>query len=259
MKQDPVGIILGEAMDKAVGATIRSWPYVLAICAVHAVTVQFPATGLGLGAAAVAFLLAPVQAFIGLRALLPDLRFATPWIVRFYVASALLSAVWLGLVFLPITAIALAARQPNISSWAALIPFVFLIGFGLAIWLGVKLSLAPTITVYEERPVGESIARAWRLTTGSFGQTFVFNTAVTLVVAILYVLPQQLGTYASLAYVHDPSTRALVDKLVEIALVPAMVYGNVACYVGYARFLTSLEAQAEGRIVGATKARTPAT
>jgi len=160
---------------------------------------------------------------------------------------------------LPIAAIAGAARVTPVPSWVALVPFILIIGFGLAIWLGVKLSPTPTLTVYEERPVADSIARAWRLTTGSFRETFVFNAALTLVLAILYVLPVQLGTYASLTYVHDPSTKALVDKLVVIALVPAKVYGNVAYYVGYARFVELLEARAEGRLVNAPKTRSLAS
>ena len=258
MKQDSVGPILGEAMDKAVGAMLRSWPYVIVIWALQAVAAQFPVTALGTGAIAVAFLLAPIGAFIGFRVYLPELRFGAPWVIRFFIATALLSAVWWGLIFLPMGAIAGAARATPIPDWVALVPFILIIGFGLAIWLGVKLSPAPTITVYEERPVADSIARAWRMTTGSFRETLVFNAALTLVVAVLYVLPQQLGAYVSLTYVHDPSTKTLVDKLVEIALVPARVYGHVAYYAGYARFVELLEARAEGRLINAPKTKSPA-
>jgi hypothetical protein len=259
MKHDPLGIILGEAMDKAVGATIRAWPFVLAVCALYAVTVQFPVTDQGLGGTAISLLVSPVAAFIGLRALMPDLSFAPAWVVRFLTASAAVNAIWVALIFLPMSAIGLSALRGTMSNWANLAPIILIVGGGLTLWLGVKLSLAPTITVYEERPVVESIARAWRLTTGSFGQTFVLNAALTLIVAILYLLPRQLGAYASLAYVHDPTTKGIIDKLVEVALVPLMLYGNAACYVGYARFLELLEARAEGRIVDATKARSPAT
>ena len=259
MKQDPVGIILGESMDKAVGATIRAWPFVLAVCALYAVTVEFAATDQGFGAGAVSLLVSPVAAFIGFSTVVPELRFAAAWIVRFLTISALIWAVSEAFVGLPMLAITSAARTELATSWAPLIPIVTIVGGSLTIWLGVKLSLAPTITVYEERSVRDSIARAWHLTTGSFGQTFVLNIAVTFVVVIVYELPKWLGTYISNAYFHAPSTVALVDKLVEVVLAPLMVFGNAACYVSYARFLELLEARAEGRPVDPTKARNPAS
>jgi len=190
MKRDPTLVILSDALDKAVGATLYAWPLVLAICAVQAVTVTLPATEVGIGAIAVWCVLSPVRALIGFRTLVPELRFAAPWIVRLLIASALLYAVWMGMIFVPtllITSSIRAGSSPSV--WYALIPFVLFAGIGLSIWLGTKLSLAPTITVYEERPLGRSIVRSWRLTTGSFRQTFVFNLAIILFVGILYELP----------------------------------------------------------------------
>ena len=246
-------------MDKAVGATIRSWPFVLAVCAVYSVTVQFPLTDQGLGAQAVTFLVSPVAAFIGLRQLVPELRLTAAWVVRFLTISALIWAIAETLLGLPMLALMSAARTASAANWAPLIPTVLLVGGGLTAWLTVKLSFAPTITVYEERSVRDSIARAWRLTTGSFGQAFVLNVAVTFVLVIVYELPRWLGAYVSNAYFHTPSTVLSVDRLVTIALTPLMVFGNAACYVSYARFVELLEARAEGRPVDSTKARNPAS
>jgi len=232
---------------------------VLAICAVQAVTVTLPATEVGIGAIAVWCVLSPVRALIGFRTLVPELRFAAPWIVRLLVASALLYIVWMGLLFVPtllITSSIRAGSSPSV--WYALIPFVMFAGIGLSIWLGTKLSLAPTITVYEERALGRSIGRSWHLTTGSFRQTFVFNLAIVLFVGILYELPLRIGSYASLALVHDPAWKNFVDKAVVIALAPVAVYGSVASYIAYARFLEMLESRAEGRLNNATNAPSPA-
>lgn len=239
-------------MDKAVGATIRAWPLVLALCAVHFIAVQFAVTEKGVGAAVLSFVLSPLSAYIGLRSLVPELRLELRWALRVLTLSALQTAVWVVSIVLPASLFSIAG--PSIAG--AFFGAGLLVGGILTIWLDTKLSLAPTIAVYESRSIVDAIRRGWTLTTGSFGQMFTVNFVIGLVVAILYALPLQLGQYVSSTYVHEPDLRSIVDYLAELAVTPFFVYGGVAGFIAYARFLELLEARAEGRLPGPTKSPT---
>ncbi|HYK53535.1 MAG TPA: hypothetical protein VEV38_08415 [Candidatus Eremiobacteraceae bacterium] len=256
MKADPLGVILGEALDKAIGAVVRSWPLVLLIWAVHAVAASFPVTSQGFGSSAVYYAVSPIEAFIGLRVLMPELTFAPGWIVRFMTASLAVIAVTVGLVG-GIVASGTALAFPGVVTDPAL-PLLFgtvlLIVLVLATWLGVKYAFTAIITVYEGRGVVASFKRSWWLVSGSFRQTFVFLFAITLIVAILYGIPIWIGGAITTTYVHDAVAQAKWKAWLDVAFIPALVYGNIASYIAYARFLELLESRAEGRSKNPTNA-----
>ena len=259
MKADPLGVILGEALDKAVGAVVRAWPLVLVLWAIQAVTNSFPATSQGIGQSAVFYLLSPIEAFIGFRVLMPELTFAPGWIIRFLIGSIALLAIAFGLFavigFVSALAVPGAATDP---AQPLISIAVVLAALAVSAWLGVKWSFAPIITVYEGRGLVASFRRSWRLVSGSFRQTFVFLIAITLIVALLYALPLGIGSVITATYVHDVAVQAKWKTWLGIAFVPTLTYGNIACYIAYARFLELLESRAEGRSKKPTNAPSPA-
>jgi hypothetical protein len=260
MKADPLGVILGEALDKAIGAVVRSWPFVLLIWATHAVAVSFPATAQGLGSSAIYFAVSPIEAFVGLRVLMPELTFAQGWIVRFLTASFAIVAITIGL-FFSIGTLGAALAVPGAVTDPAL-PLIFgivvLIALVLAVWLGVKYAFTAIITVYEGRGVLASFRRSWWLVSGSFRQTFVFLIAMAMIVGLLYAIPVEIGNLITTTYIHDAVAQATWKTWLNVALIPALVYGNVASYIAYARFLELLESRAEGRSKNPTNAPSPA-
>lgn len=260
MRADPLGIILGEALDKAVGALVRAWPLVLVIWAIHAVTAEFPATSQGIGASAVYFLVSPIEAYIGLRVLMPELGFATGWIVRFLIGSIGIFTLTLGLLGV-IIGFGAASTAHGAATNPAL-PLFFgvgvLVALVIAAWVGVKLAFAPVITVYEGRPLITSFRRSWWLVSGSFRQTFVFLIAITLIIGLLYALPVGIGSVITTTYIHDVAAQAKWKMWLEVAFIPTQTYGQIASYIAYARFLELLESRAEGRSANPTNAPSPA-
>ena len=64
-----------------------------------------------------------------------------------------------------------------------LLTMVFVLGFAvLAVWLGTKLSLVPSVIMLERLTLRQSMARSWSLTTNNFWRTFGIQLLINVIV-----------------------------------------------------------------------------
>jgi len=124
-----------------------------------------------------------------------------------------------------------------------------LLGLGLAVlgaWIGVKLSLVPSVIVLEQAGIRQAVARSWRLTDGYFWRTFgvlllvgaILNFAAQVVVQPVSIVgtllgvvidPTGTGAYLTITIITTVVTTVLslligaITAVVQAALV-AVIY-----------------------------------
>jgi hypothetical protein len=108
------------------------------------------------------------------------------WALAMVAAIVLLFGILIGLVVL---AVAGAAGSSGNNVGGALVAIVLglLLLFGGVIvlfWLGVKLSLVPTVLVIERLPLGRAMRRSWALTRGYFWRTLGIELLVWLILSV---------------------------------------------------------------------------
>ncbi|WP_394551260.1 hypothetical protein ACDF64_11080 [Agromyces sp. MMS24-JH15] len=107
--------------------------------------------------------------------------------------------------------------------------FAVLAGLGclvLGAWIGVKLSLVPSVIVLEEAGIRQSIVRSWRLTNGYFWRTLGVELLVAAILSFASNLVSQpiglLGGMAA-ALVDPTGTGASMGVLVGVVVLTAAV------------------------------------
>ena len=150
------------------------------------------------------------------------------------VAAALLAA--FALVFL----IVLLAASISPVGLAVGIAVALLLGLGLLVlgaWVGVKLSLVPSIIVLERAGIRRAAARSWRLTDGFYWRTFgtLLLVAVILNVAAQVVVQPVSLVGTLLAVIIDPTgTGAAITITIAttvVSLILSLLIGTITAVV----------------------------
>jgi hypothetical protein len=150
------------------------------------------------------------------------------------VAAALLAA--FALVFL----IVLLAASISPVGLAVGIAVALLLGLGLLVlgaWVGVKLSLVPSIIVLERAGIRRAAARSWRLTDGFYWRTFgtLLLVAVILNVAAQVVVQPVSLVGTLLAVIIDPTgTGAAITITIAttvVSLILSLLIGAITAVV----------------------------
>jgi hypothetical protein len=150
------------------------------------------------------------------------------------VAAALIVA--FALVFL----IVLLAGSISPVGLAVGIAVALLLGLGLIVlgaWVGVKLSLVPSIIVLERAGIRRAAARSWRLTDGFYWRTFgtLLLVAVILNVAAQVVVQPVSLIGALLAVIIDPTgTGAAITITIAttvVSLILSLLIGTITAVV----------------------------
>jgi hypothetical protein len=108
------------------------------------------------------------------------------WALALVGAIILLFSVLIGLVVLAVAAV--AGNSGNNAGGAIVAVLLGLLvlfgGFIVLLWLGIKLSLVPTILVIERLTLGKAMRRSWSLTRGYFWRTLGIELLVWLILAV---------------------------------------------------------------------------
>lgn len=149
--------------------------------------------------------------------------------------SALVSLVLLVALVLFALAIALAVSVGTPESALGtfgLAVIVGLAGFVVSVWIGIKLSLVPSILMLERVSLRTAVARSWSLTNGYFWKTFGITLLVNVIVNVatqIISTPLSLvaGIGASLINVNGEEQTGII-----IATISYFVSGVVSILVG---------------------------
>jgi hypothetical protein len=152
-------------------------------------------------------------------------------IVGFLVVVVIVSAVVVGV---------LAAGGNSSGGAAAGVGLVVILALGglfLALWIGIKWSLVPSILVLERLTLGKAIRRSWSLTRGYFWRTFGIEILVWL---MLWIASQIIQTPVSIivlivggiGHPTGTSTAALLSTLSVGQVVTTLVGELVAAITG---------------------------
>jgi hypothetical protein len=108
----------------------------------------------------------------------------------------------------------------------------------LGVWLGVRLSLVPSVLMIERRALGAALRRSWSLTVGYFWRTFGIVLLVTVIVQVVssilsIPLSIVLGIAGALiAPTGDYSTLAITTVVIGgITVVVTLVVGAITAVV----------------------------
>ena len=115
--------------------------------------------------------------------------------------------------------------------------FLFLGGLLLALWLGVKLSLVPSVLVLERLTLGKAMRRSWSLTKGYFWRTFGIEILVWVMLSVAGQIIQSPVAIIVLIFsgIGNPtgtSTGALLSTLSVTQVASAIVGELVATVTG---------------------------
>lgn len=117
------------------------------------------------------------------------------WSLLRTVASAVVTFVWF---FVLVLLVVLVGDR----SVGAAIGLGFVLGLGyvaLVVWLGVRVGLVAPALALEGQGLGRTIARAWRLTRGSFWRLFgIYLLALVIVSAASYIITIPLSVIAGM-------------------------------------------------------------
>ncbi|SKC35731.1 glycerophosphoryl diester phosphodiesterase membrane domain-containing protein [Krasilnikoviella flava] len=142
------------------------------------------------------------------------------WALLRALAGAVLTFAWF---FLLILLVALVAEQ----SPGAAVGLGLLLGIGylvLLVWLGVRVGLVAPALALEGSRLGTTIARAWRLTRGSFWRLFgIYLLAVIIVGAVSYIITIPISLIGGVIGGTGGSTEALTTATVVSSVVSSVI------------------------------------
>lgn len=243
-----IGVILGNAFDRAIGLTLRHWRIVIFAWIILGCAYIFDQTPSQTIDNVLGLAWIPIPAILAAKSQSSEFSFRASSLVRFYVASLLWFAATGGLlatfaaILIPNY---LHARDMENSGVVLELGIIasLLGGMATSVWIGNKWSLAPTIALYRLRPISASFGESWALTTGKFWQTLMFNVAATLAYAAVWLAPFMLISFALGMFYHNDGgkvTESMIRLLLAL-LVPLFVYGGIAEWIAYFRWLEWLE------------------
>jgi hypothetical protein len=242
-----IGLILGSAFDRAIGLALRNWRIVISVWIVLSCAYILDRTPNQIFVSVLWIAWIPIPAILAARSLSDGFSIRASSLARFYVVSLLLFAATLGLVA-TFGAILipgfLHARETGRSGIVLDVGIIasMLGGLAVSVWLGIKWSLAPAITLYRSCPIAASFGDSWALTKGKFWQTLVFNAAAALAYAAVGLVPMTLTTAIATAYHFDEAWfELLASHYLPALVVPVLVYGGIAEWIAYFRWLEWLE------------------
>ena len=149
--------------------------------------------------------------------------------------SALLSLVALVVIVLFALAITLAVAAGTPESILGAFGLAIIVGlacFVVSIWIGIKLSLVPSILMLERVSLRTAIARSWSLTNGYFWKTFGITLLVNVIINVasqIISTPLSLvaGIGGSLINVNGEETTGVI-----VSAISFLVAGVVSILVG---------------------------
>lgn len=153
------------------------------------------------------------------------LRSGRVWLVVAFSVLVVVAAVLV--VGLGAVVVALLATSGNIAA-AVLVGLAGALGYAvLAVWVSVRTLLATPALMLEGKGFGSTIARAWRLTRGSFWRLLgisLLTNILSNVIAAIFTTPAQLLTQA---FLGDASDRSFASIAINgIASVIALTLGT---------------------------------
>jgi hypothetical protein len=108
----------------------------------------------------------------------------------------------------------------------------------LGVWLGVRLSLVPSVLMIERLPLGAALRRSWTLTTGYFWRTFGIVLLVLVIVQVVssilsIPLSIVLGIASALiAPTGDVNTAGIITIVIGgITVIVSLVIGAITAVV----------------------------
>ncbi|MFE5334770.1 glycerophosphoryl diester phosphodiesterase membrane domain-containing protein [Isoptericola sp. NPDC056573] len=142
------------------------------------------------------------------------------WALLRSLAGAVGTFVWF---FVLVLLVALVSEQ----STGAAIGLGLLLGAGfvvLLVWLGVRLGLVAPALALEGQGLGSTIARAWRLTRGSFWRLFgIYLLAMIIVSAAAYIITIPLSFVAGMIGGTGGSTEAFTTATVVATVLSSVI------------------------------------
>jgi hypothetical protein len=142
------------------------------------------------------------------------------WALLRALAGAVLTFAWF---FLLILLVALVAEQ----SPGAAVGIGLLLGIGylvLLVWLGVRVGLVAPALALEGSGLGSTIARAWRLTRGSFWRLFgIYLLAMIIVGAVSYIITIPISLIAGVVGGTGGSTEAFTTATVVSSVLSSVI------------------------------------
>jgi hypothetical protein len=240
-----IGVVLGKAFDAALGIMVKNWRIALIAWAAFAAAYLFDRTAQQVFINLIFPAWITSAAIIVLDSLIPGYRWNGWSIVRFWVTAIVSAFVVFGVPAI-VAAIVIPAflhlRNSGGMAAGASANF-FLIGVGLiayALWLGTRWSMAAILTIADNCPVGTSFVRSWELTRVRFWPTVGFNLAATLALAAIIYLPVIMLIVVAQA-LHLTMTINLIFRDVSAIAVPASIYGEIAAWTAYVKWLEWLK------------------
>jgi hypothetical protein len=243
-----IGVILGSAFDQAIRLTLRHWKVVIATWVLIGGAYVFDRTANATILNLVAFAWYPVPAVIACAEVGADFTLTGRSVFRLFAVEIIWLAATIGFVA-TVFALTLSRVVQLNATAAAFLPgsapyaIIDVVALTTSIWIGTKWSLAPTIVIYEHEAIAASFGRSWRLTTKRFWQTLGFNTASTIAYMLVWFGPMVLAFSAIDALVHPGVTADMRQRYIPAFFVPLLVYGGIAVWLSYIKWLQWLESR----------------
>ncbi|MFE5292805.1 glycerophosphoryl diester phosphodiesterase membrane domain-containing protein [Isoptericola sp. NPDC056618] len=142
------------------------------------------------------------------------------WALLRTLAGAVGTFVWF---FVLVLLVALVSEQ----STGAAVGLGLLLGAGyvvVVVWLGVRIGLVAPALALEGQGLGSTIARAWRLTRGSFWRLFgIYLLAMIIVSAAAYIITIPLGLIAGVIGGTGGSTESFTTATVVMSVLSSVI------------------------------------
>ncbi|MBV8172352.1 MAG: glycerophosphoryl diester phosphodiesterase membrane domain-containing protein [Candidatus Eremiobacteraeota bacterium] len=227
------GLLLAFAFDKAVGATLRSWPWVVAIvgAGIAGAFAGLTQAIVNLGLLAWAF----VAAANAMRTIRPEYRMDGGTGARMF-----------------LTAFATG--------------IIFILGFLALIWPGIylatKLSVAQAAAVMDGLPAELAMRRSWEMTRERFWPFLGFFVVLTIASTATTVIPSFLlgGFAGALVTLHVlPVSMETATGIATGLASVAYMYAVQAEWIAGMHWYRALKAMQEAELAQSALAQTPAT
>ncbi|GAB3090887.1 glycerophosphoryl diester phosphodiesterase membrane domain-containing protein [Isoptericola nanjingensis] len=142
------------------------------------------------------------------------------WALLRSLAGAVGTFVWF---FVLVLLVALVSEQ----STGAAVGLGLLLGAGyvvVVVWLGVRIGLVAPALALEGQGLGSTVARAWRLTRGSFWRLFgIYLLAMIIVSAAAYIITIPLGLIAGVIGGTGGSTESFTTATVVMSVLSSVI------------------------------------
>jgi hypothetical protein len=257
-----IGVIVGQAFDRAVTIALNKWILFLAAWAVLGAAYLDPDTTSPLLVSIVGLVWYPVAATLAGSALRANFEASSAAVIRLYGAAIAWGVVTIALpalLFAVMIPSYLRARQVGESTVLSSLTLIATLtaGVAYALWMGSRLSLAPTLAIVEHQTVGASFKNSWRLTKIRFWQVLWFNVLITIAQWGLTILPVFLAAAVVGALLRNLDADKLLyigAHVVPAVCAPLVLYANLASWAGYVRLLDWLETPEAPAVTAASPA-----